>query len=98
MAKVVDAKTATLEHFQFIVEAFDKTTILPVAKIIRNQIQPGIQKLQEWLEAGQGTGLNLPTPRPDLAKRRRFGSRRIEDGRQLFTKCICRLKLRTIRK
>jgi hypothetical protein len=51
MAKVVDPKTATLEHLQLIVEAFDKATVLPVAKVVGDQVQPGIQELEEAVEA-----------------------------------------------
>ena len=72
MAKVVDTKTAPLEHLQLVVESFHKAAALPLAKVVRDEIQPGVQELEEGIEAGQRAGFNLPAPGLDAAHTCRF--------------------------
>ena len=72
MVEVVDAKAAPLEDFELVVEAFHKAATLPLAKVVGDQIQPGVQELQEAIQAAQLTRLDLPTPGPDLTKARSF--------------------------
>jgi hypothetical protein len=42
---------APLEHFELVIEPFDKTAGLIAGKVVRNQVEPALQQLQEWIKA-----------------------------------------------
>ena len=94
MVEIVDAKTPPLEHLEFIVQAFHEAATLALAEIVGNQVEPGIEQRQKWLEACECTGFHLLAPRLDATDTLGFGASGIEDGGELFAEIVGLLKLR----
>src|SRR5215217_7105380 len=67
---IKDPVAAPCEHLHAVVEALDKPTGLPPPEVVRDFIQPPIDRAQKALELSQPAGTHPLTPGPD----RRLGS------------------------
>ena len=56
--------TPAFEHLEFVVQPFNKTAGLVVDEVVRNPIKPGVQQLQEAIEAGEATAHDAVPPPP----------------------------------
>src|SRR5512145_125745 len=80
--QVEQPKTTPFEHLELVVQAFDKPAGRMGAEIVRNGVEPGIQQLQEWVEAPQPTPRNPLPPPADAPESIRLRPGRIEDAGQ----------------
>ena len=64
MLQVVDPIAAPLQHFDFDIKAFDKTTICPADEVVGDLFPPVCQGLQEIVKALQATCLDPFDPAP----------------------------------
>ena len=62
MFEVENAIATPLEDFDLVVEAFHKTAILSLDKVVRNFLPPAIEQFQEIIETIQAAILNLLDP------------------------------------
>src|SRR6187401_2402469 len=53
---------APLEHFELVVQPFDKAAGLTADEVVGNQILPRIEQRQEGSKAGEATLFDPPTP------------------------------------
>ena len=79
--EVENAITTTLEDFDLVVEAFDKTAVLSLNKIVGNLLPPGIQQLQEGIKAMQAALLDLLDPVPEFRLGLFLGEAHLKNGR-----------------
>src|SRR4051812_48652790 len=66
-ADVEEPVAAPHEHLPAVVEAFDKAAGLPIPEVIRDLIQPPLDRHQKALELDQPTVAHPLAPRPDGA-------------------------------
>src|SRR5262245_25371042 len=96
MSEVVDPKAAALEHFELIVQPFDKAAGLALPEVVGNRIQPRVQRLSEGIRVRQSARLHRPLPAVDAAEPFGFGAGRIEDGGELFPQVVRLLEFRSV--
>ena len=84
MIQVEDSVAAPFEHFEFIVESFDKTAAVEIDKVVGYLVPVAMQGLQESIEAGQAAGANLFLPSAQLAFGLVFSRGLVKNGRKLF--------------
>jgi hypothetical protein len=82
---VENAIAAALEHLDLIVEAFNKTTGIPMDEEIRDLLEPFFQGFDEIVKAGQITLLDTFDPRTQFSFSSGFGDRKVKNGCQPFT-------------
>src|SRR5262245_37294973 len=64
MTKIENPTTAPFQHFDLMVEPFDKATRLPIEEIIRNLLKPVAERDQKAIETSQTALLHLFLPLP----------------------------------
>jgi len=62
MVNIEDTIAASFDDLDFVVEALDKTTIVPFDKVIGNVVEMVIKRGQEGIETGQIAFLDLFSP------------------------------------
>jgi hypothetical protein len=62
MGRVQNAITPPFDHFNLIVEAFNKAARQPRYEIVRDFVEPGRQGLQKLIEASQLTLVHMFHP------------------------------------
>src|SRR5512139_2943603 len=86
--EVENAITTTLEDFNLVVEAFDKTAVLSPNKIVGDFLPPGVQQLQEGIKTVQAAVFDLLDPVPELRLGLFLGQAHLKDSRETFSKRI----------
>src|SRR5215217_1613870 len=76
---------APFEHFQLVVQPFDKATRLTADEVVRDQVEPPVEQFQERIEAAERTLLDPPSPQVDTSQPISLRACRVEDGAQLLT-------------
>src|SRR5919199_181937 len=85
---VAPAITAALEHFELVVQAFDKAAGVMVEEVVRDQVLPSVQQLQEPVEAAQPALHDPLPPALNLPQSLRLRACAVEDRRQLLAQCV----------
>jgi len=83
-----DPITAPFEHLQLVVEPFDEPAGRVMREVVRDQVLPGIQQLQEALETGQPAPRHALPPEPDAPQSIGFRAGRVKDPRQLLAQRV----------
>lgn len=86
--EIEQAVTATLEHFDLVVETFDKTTAVSVQEVVGDFIQIDIQGGQEGVKAAQLAGFNFFAPPVNGLGGLGFGQILLKNSGQGFAKVI----------
>ncbi len=94
MLQVEDAITTSFQNFQFVVEAFDKSTTGSIDEVVCDLLPPVFQHLQELVEALQAALLNSLDPSPDLSLSNCFRNLLVKDLCQLFAQGVGLFQLR----
>jgi len=58
----IQAKAATFEPLQFVVESFDETTVMPTLEIIENPVLPAMPGIEEGVKTMQARRFDLLGP------------------------------------
>src|SRR5262245_29402495 len=77
--------TAPFQHFELVVQPFDKAAALTVDEVVGNQVQPGVEQLEEGIEAGQTTLCHARPPIADAPQSILLRARGVENHAQLLT-------------
>ncbi len=96
MIPVKNAITTWLQHFELVVQPFDKATAGLSDKVIRDLLPSMRQSLQEPIETLQSALLNPFDPGLDLALSVGLGGGLLEDSGQLSAQVIGLLQFRGI--
>jgi len=62
MLDIENAIATTFEHFDFVVETFNKAACVTVDEVVGDFIEPVLQRLDEVIETRQFTALNPSDP------------------------------------
>src|SRR5919106_1305279 len=95
-ANIEDPVAAPREHLHAVVEALDKPAGLPTPEVVRDLIQPPIDRPQKALELSPPTLAHPLTPRPDGTCGPRLCVVAVEQVGQVFPQVIGGLDLRRV--
>ena len=85
MIQAEQSITATLEHFDFVVEAFHKAAVFAANEVIRDLTPSASQGVDEIVEATQSAFCDMLDPGPDFGLSSFLGDMLVKDGGQLFS-------------
>src|SRR5215813_4521316 len=94
MTKIENSATAPFQHFDLMVETFDKTARLPVEEIIRDLLKPVVERDQEAVKTLQPAPPHIFLPLPQGLRAFFFGLTLVKDRRQAFTQLVGFFQLR----
>src|ERR687885_506329 len=88
MTQVEQAETAPFEHLDLVIQAFHKATRLSLVKVVPNQVQPGVQQREEWVETSYPARFHLLPPPLDLLDALRFRAGSVKDRGERLAQLI----------
>ena len=88
MLQVENSIAASLQHFEFVVEPFDKPAICPANEVICDLLPPVSQCLQKIVKALQSAFLDSFDPGLNLDFSHLFGRMFFKDSCQLLAQTI----------
>ena len=88
MIEFANAKTTTLEDFDFVVETLNEATGVPKQELVGDIIEIGIQGGQKRIEAGEGTIVDVIAPEVDGFSGLRFGMMFVKNSAEIVAKII----------
>src|SRR5499426_1901870 len=95
-ADVEEPVAAPCKHLYAVVEALDNAAGLPTPEVIRDRIQPPLDRSQKALELDQPTLAHPLAPHPDRALGPRLRVVTVEQGGQVFPQVVGGLDLRRV--
>ncbi len=84
MTKIENPTTAPFQHFDLMVETFDKTARLPVEEIIRDLLKPVAERDQEAVKTSQPALFHIFLPLPQGLRAFFFGLTLVKEKREGF--------------
>ncbi len=93
---VKDPVTSPFEHLHAVVEALHKPAGLPTLEIVRDLIDPPLERPQKALELGQPAGTRPLTPGPNRTLGPRLRIVALEQLGQVFPQVVGRLDQRAL--
>src|SRR5215212_9899474 len=75
---------AAFQHFELVVEPFDKRAGLMVDKVVRDQVKPRVQQREEAIKAPQPALAHALSPEADTPQSIHLRAGGVEDGRQFL--------------
>jgi hypothetical protein len=81
MTKIENPATTPFQHFDLMVETFDKTARLPVEEIIRDLLKPVAERDQEAVKTSQPAPSHIFLPLPQGLRAFFFGLTLVKDRR-----------------
>ena len=75
---------AAFQHFELIVEPFDKGAGLMIDKVVRDQVKPAVQQREEAIKAPQPALAHALSPEADTPQSIRLRAGGVEDGCQFL--------------
>src|SRR5215467_9267965 len=88
MTKIENPTTAPFQHFDLMVETFDKTARLPIEEIIRDLLKPVVERDQEAVKTSQPTLSHIFLPLPQGLRAFFSCLTFIKDRRQSLTQFV----------